>query len=65
MTTALTRVICGSTYSIRDGKYTGHLCKVREVNTKTSRPFVTVVLLDGWGKETKTVDIIPVSYLEA
>lgn len=49
-------------YRITGGQYTGHWCKV--VTYHEAQDFVTVTLMDSWGKETKQQDAIPCKFLE-
>jgi hypothetical protein len=53
---------CGTKYRIREGKYTGRWCRVLEKHP--AQRFVTVMLMDAWGKETKERDAVPIKYLE-
>lgn len=54
----------GSIYKIANGKYAGRLCKALAMVTGMREGFCTVRLLDGFKRDTKMVDVIPVKYLE-
>jgi hypothetical protein len=56
-------VACGHTYRITDGRYKGRLAKVRGL-VPMNRMFAFVVFLDAFGKDTKTMDVIPIRLME-
>lgn len=52
----------GKTYRMNGGLYKTRLVKV--VRTLPNPEFVVVILLDAFGEETSSQDVVPVRYME-